>query len=57
MLRRFAARNRAAMKENATVGIDGSWNHRRNGPAHIIEMIDTESGRVVDFEIVERGNQ
>jgi hypothetical protein len=44
------------MKENATVGIDGSSNHRANGEAHIIDMIDTESGRVFDFEIVKRGN-
>jgi hypothetical protein len=54
--RKVCPRNRAAMKENATVGIDGSWNHRRNGSAHIIDMIDTDSGRVVDFEVVERPN-
>jgi hypothetical protein len=53
---KVCARNRGAMKENATLGIEGSWNHRRNGSAHIIDMIDTESGRVDDFEIDEGGN-
>jgi hypothetical protein len=51
---RVCARNRAAMKRNAVVGIDGSWNHRRNGSAHVIDMIDVDSGRVVDFEVVEK---
>jgi hypothetical protein len=48
----FAARvcptNREAMKRHAVVGIDGSWNHRRNGPVHIIDMID--------FEVMEKSS-
>jgi hypothetical protein len=55
-VKKICARNSAAMKENVTVGIDGSWNHCRNGSAQIIDMIDTDSGRVVDFEIVERAS-
>jgi hypothetical protein len=44
--KKVCARNREPMKTNATLGIDGGWNHRRNGSAHIIDMIDIESGRV-----------
>jgi hypothetical protein len=32
--------NREKMKQPAAVGIDGSWNHRRNGSAHILDMVD-----------------
>jgi hypothetical protein len=31
-----------------------SWKHRRNGSAHIIDMIEVDSGRVVDVEVVEK---
>jgi hypothetical protein len=46
--------NRDAMQPSAVVGIDGTWNHRRNGSVHILDMIDLDSGLVVDSEIVER---
>jgi hypothetical protein len=52
--RRIVAENREKMKSQAMVGIDGSWNHRRKGSAHILEMVDVGSGRVVDFEIVQK---
>lgn len=48
------SRNREAMKPRAAVGIDGSWDHRRNGSAHVISMMDIKSGRVVDYEVVRR---
>jgi hypothetical protein len=54
--KRICARDRAAMKENAIVGIDSSWNHRRNDSADMIDMIDTDSGSVVYCEIVERAS-
>jgi hypothetical protein len=49
-------RNRAAMRHHAVVAVEGSWNHRRNGSAHIIDMIDMDTGRVVDFEVLEKSS-
>jgi hypothetical protein len=51
--RKVCSLSRDAMKTKTTVGIDGSWNHRRNGSAYVIDMIDIKSWRVVDFEVVE----
>jgi hypothetical protein len=44
------------MKYPAAVDPDDSWNHRRNGSAHILDMVYVESQRVVDFETVHRTN-
>jgi hypothetical protein len=38
----------------SVIGIDGSWNHQRKGSARILDMVDVESRRVADFEIVHR---
>jgi hypothetical protein len=51
--KKIAAENREKMKPQAAVGIDGSWNHRRNGSAHLLDMVEIGSGRVVDFETVQ----
>jgi hypothetical protein len=52
--RKTAAENREKMKPQAVVRIDGGWNHRRNGSAHLLDMIDVGSGRIVDFEMVQK---
>jgi hypothetical protein len=54
LARKIAAQNSQKMKRLAVVGINGSWNHRRNRSAHILDMVDIESGSVVDFEIIQR---
>jgi hypothetical protein len=52
--RKIAAENREKMKPQTVVGIDGSWNHRRNGSVHLLDMVDVGSGRVVDLEMVQK---
>jgi hypothetical protein len=52
--RKIAAENREKMKPQAIVGIDGSCNHRRNGSARLLHMVDVGSGRVADFEMVQK---
>jgi hypothetical protein len=37
--RKIAAENRENVKLQAVVGIDGSWNHRRNESAHILGLV------------------
>jgi hypothetical protein len=54
--RKFARDNCEKIKESAVIGIDGSWNHRRNGSADIRNRIDVESRRVGNFEIVHMVN-
>lgn len=45
------------MKNGATISIDGSWDHRRNGKFCIVEAIDIEQKKVVAFSIVDRPTQ
>jgi hypothetical protein len=52
---KLATENREKMKPQV-VGINGSWNHQRNGSAHVLDIADSGSGRVVDVEIVQRVN-
>jgi hypothetical protein len=52
--RKITAENGKKVKPQTVVGIDGSWNHRRNGSAHLLDMVDFGSGRVIDFEIVQK---
>jgi hypothetical protein len=52
--RKIATENREKMKPQAVIGIDGSWEHRRNGSAHLLDMVDVGSGRVVNFEMVQK---
>jgi hypothetical protein len=44
------------MEQSVVGGIDGSWNHQRNGLVHTVEMADADSRAVVDFEIVQHAN-
>jgi hypothetical protein len=44
--------NRQMMNNNSIICIDGSWNHRRNGDFHIIDVIDYRTKKIVDFEIL-----
>jgi hypothetical protein len=45
------------MKKSAAMGIDGSCNHRRRGSNHLIDIVDPNSGGLVDFEVVERSSR
>ena len=38
------------MPEKATVSIDGSWDHRRNGKIMILDLICQQTHKIVDFE-------
>jgi hypothetical protein len=42
------------MKQSTAVGIIASWNHRRNGSAHIHGIVNIGSRRVVDSHIIEK---
>jgi hypothetical protein len=48
--------NPEKMRQLAAADPDGNWNHRRNGLAHILGMVDIESGRIFDFEIIQKVN-
>lgn len=45
------------MKPGAVIGIDGSWDHRRNGKFCIIEAFDLETKKIVAYSIIERPTQ
>jgi hypothetical protein len=45
-------KNRAATGPNSTICIDGSWNHRRNGNFCIVDVIDFQTKKIVDFAII-----
>jgi hypothetical protein len=51
--REIAAETREKMNRRPSVGIDGSWDNRKNGSVHVLDMTDVESQRVVDFETVQ----
>jgi hypothetical protein len=54
--RKIDAENCEKMKQSAAARINGSGNHRRNGLAHILDIVDVENRRVVDFEIIQKVN-
>jgi hypothetical protein len=52
--RRLRREDGEKLKPQAAAGIDGSWNHRRNGLVPIFDMVDVVGGRAVDFETVQK---
>lgn len=46
-----------AMKPGAIIGIDGSWDHRRNGKFCIVEAFDLETKKIIAYSIIERPTQ
>jgi hypothetical protein len=54
--RKIAVGNCEKMKQSAVVGIDDSWNHRRNGSVRMIKVIGVERRTVVGFERVRMEN-
>jgi hypothetical protein len=48
--------SRKRMKQSAIVGIDNSWNPRRNGPAHILNTVNIENGKLGEFEIAQKAS-
>jgi hypothetical protein len=45
---------KAQLAENSFVSIDGSWDHPRNGSLCVVSMMDTQSKKFVDYEVVEK---
>jgi hypothetical protein len=54
--RKIAPENREKVTQSVIVGINRRWNHQRNEPARILDIVDVESRRAVGFEIVEKAN-
>ena len=46
-----AAAEKAKIPQNASVSVDGSWDHRRNGKLLIFDAICIQTGKIIDFEI------
>lgn len=44
------------MKMNASIAIDGCWDHPRNGQNCIVTAIDLESHKVIDYQLIIRNN-
>lgn len=42
------------MLPDSCIGFDGSWSHRRNADHCLVDLIDTRTNKVVDFEVVTR---
>ena len=40
------------MPDKATVSIDGSWDHRRNGKVMILDLICEQTHKIIDYELV-----
>jgi hypothetical protein len=38
--------------EVSEVAIDCNWNDRRNGSAHVLDMVEVGSGRAIAFELL-----
>jgi hypothetical protein len=53
---KIAAENRGKRKPQDVAGINGSWNDQKNKSAHVLDMVDVGSRRVVDLEIVRKAN-
>jgi uncharacterized protein YcgI (DUF1989 family) len=54
--RKIAPENREKVTQSVIVETNRRWNHRRNEPACIADIVDVESRRAVDFEIVQKAN-
>jgi hypothetical protein len=48
------AEARRAMEAPAIISMDGSWSQRRNAPHCVVDFIDAQTGKIVDFEIIEK---
>jgi hypothetical protein len=48
------AQNPAKIKPQAVGGSDRGWNHRRNGAADVLDMVDVGSAKAVNFEILQK---
>lgn len=45
---------RASMPPDSIISLDGSWSHRRNAARCMVDFIDAERKKVVDFEFLEK---
>jgi hypothetical protein len=51
---KIAPENYEKMKPQAAFGIHGNRRRQRNGWLRILDMIDAGSGRVLDFEMIQK---
>jgi hypothetical protein len=42
------------LPQHSVIAMDGSWSQRQNASYCIIHLIDVASGKIVDFEILEK---
>lgn len=42
------------MRPDSCIAFDGSWSHRQNADHCLVDFVDTESSKIVDFEVVIR---
>jgi hypothetical protein len=54
--RKIAAENHKELKRSAVIEIDGSWDNQKNGMAYLCGIVDVDSRRVVESEIIEKVN-
>jgi hypothetical protein len=54
--KKVTTESREKMRLQAVIGIDDTWNDRRNGPVSILDMVHVGSRRVVDSDVVQKGN-
>jgi hypothetical protein len=45
---------RTSLPQHSVIPMDGSWSQRRNASHCVIHLIDVTSGKIVDFEILEK---
>jgi hypothetical protein len=49
--RATATANRDEFEEGSYLRVDGSWSHRTDASEHIIDFIDSDTGKAVDLDI------
>lgn len=52
MARESCQKHRRWMQPGTILTLDGSWSHRRNAKRCLVDFIDSNSRKIVDFEIV-----
>jgi hypothetical protein len=45
---------REKIDNNTVIGIDGSWDHRRNGQWCIVDGIDTGTGKIIYYSLISK---
>jgi hypothetical protein len=45
---------RKNLPQHSVIAMDGSWSQRQNASYCVIHLIDVASGKIVDFDILEK---